>query len=79
MGTNAVADSELEVGGGALKKKIARAKYQIASAMWAWAFVQKSAEWPGPPGLLRLRPLLWIRHYNVVTSTEKLQIVIVYL
>ena len=30
-------------------------------------------------GLLRHTPLTWIRHCNVVTSTEKLQIMIVYL
>ena len=64
------------VGGRALKKN------KIASATWASAFVQK---WGGgggvawASGLLRPRPLPWIRHCNVVTSTEKLQIMIVYL
>ena len=62
-------------GGGAMKKK------KIATARGAAAFFQK---WGGggvawASGLLRPRPLPWIRHYNVVTSTEKLQIMIVYL
>ena len=43
MGTNAVADLVLEVraGGRSEKTKIAKEKYEIASAMWASAFVQK--------------------------------------
>ena len=44
MGTNAVADLDLEVRGGggrSEKTKIAKEKYEIASAMWASAFVQK--------------------------------------
>ena len=36
----AVADPDLEVKGGGCLKKIAKATYQFASAMWASAFVQ---------------------------------------
>ena len=81
MGTNAVGDSDLEIrgggGGGALKTKLPMRSIKLPQPCGPRLLSKNKVGLA--PGPLRPKPLSCICHCNVVTSTDKLQIMIVYL